>query len=370
LSAIQRLRVLELCAGIGGFGLSAEMVGGYEIVGQVEIDRFCQAVLAKHWPDVRRMGDIREVVGDEFGEIDLVCAGFPCQPNSMAGKRRGRTDERWLWPEIARVVRTAQPQWVVLENVPGLLSVDAGGGFADVLRDLAALGYRAGWGVWGAADVGAPHQRDRVFIVGYLADANSDRCGNGAHQSQLGAERRRPTNAGASGEGPDAIANTQSPEREWSGHTRSGRDGLADGGSDVADADRSGRGSHERHVHAGQPDAPGRGVGQADADCARLPQRDGRDAAQGPLAATCGDAEGAVESRLGRIADGLSGWLDGHWWPAGRGQAQFEWEAPRTVTKAQRVPNRAARLKALGNAIVPQQVAPLLAAIVKYEATA
>src|SRR6185437_8225206 len=125
------MRVLSLCTGIGGIDLAAE-AASMEIVGQVEIDDFCNRVLAYHWPHVRRIRDIYEVNGDEWGTIDLVVAGFPCQPASHAGKRRGAADARWLWPEVARILRAGQPAWVLLENVAGLISL----GLDDILGDL------------------------------------------------------------------------------------------------------------------------------------------------------------------------------------------------------------------------------------------
>src|SRR5690242_12416306 len=160
------MRVLSLCSGIGCIDFAAEQAGG-EIVGQVEIDEFCQQVLAKHWPHVKRLGAIQEVTGDEFGPIDLLAAGFPCQPSSLAGKRLGREDPRYLWPEIARLLRHIYPRWAVLENVPGLLTVESGRVFRDILWTLAQMGYDARWCVYSAADVGAPHLRERVFVVAH-----------------------------------------------------------------------------------------------------------------------------------------------------------------------------------------------------------
>lgn len=156
------MTVGSLFSGIGGFDLGLERAG-MEIRWQVEIDPFCQAVLAKHWPQVRRYDDVRTVGAHNLERIDLLCGGFPCQPISLVGQRNGHDDPRWLWPQMARLVRELRPRFVLVENVPGLLSI----GMGDVLGDLAACGYDAEWDCLSAAAFGADHIRQRVWIVAY-----------------------------------------------------------------------------------------------------------------------------------------------------------------------------------------------------------
>lgn len=179
------LRMLSLCAGIGGADLAAEWTDAIQVVGQVEIDPFCQQILAQHWPAIPRFTDVRLFQGNECGPIDLMVAGFPCQPHSLAGKRRADHDERDLWPEIQRIVEAARPRWFVAENVRGLLSSARGSFFGRILREMVNMGYRVGWSVYGARDIGAPHRRERVFLVAYdqrisattyLANASSAKC--------------------------------------------------------------------------------------------------------------------------------------------------------------------------------------------------
>jgi len=163
----------SLFAGIGGFELGLERTGGFETKWQCEIDPFCQKVLAKHWPNVTRFADIKEM--NEVPYVDVICGGFPCQPVSCAGKRKGSEDKRWLWPEFYRIVCEVRPEWVLVENVPGLLSAKDADGikgrlFAGILRDLAASGYDAEWNIVSATSVGAPHLRRRVFIIGRKMD--------------------------------------------------------------------------------------------------------------------------------------------------------------------------------------------------------
>ena len=158
---------VSLFAGIGGIDLGLERAG-HQCVGQVEIDPYCQRVLHKHWPEVPKHADVRTFHGTEFGPYDLLAAGYPCQPFSFAGNRhgtgrRGDEDERHLWPEVLRVVRNVRPRLVFLENVRGHLAL----GFGRVLGDLAESGYDTEWACISAADLGAPHIRERVFILAY-----------------------------------------------------------------------------------------------------------------------------------------------------------------------------------------------------------
>lgn len=157
------LGFLELAfRGIGGIDLGLERAG-WTCRWQVEVDDYRRRVLTKHWPDVPKYGDVRELTGAELEPVDLVSGGFPCQPVSSAGRRQGVADERWLWPEFARLIRILRPGLILMENVPGLLSR----GMGEVLRDLAVLGYDAEWSMLSACALGAPHARERVFLVAY-----------------------------------------------------------------------------------------------------------------------------------------------------------------------------------------------------------
>lgn len=162
------MNVLSLFAGIGGLELGLERAG-MSIVGQVELDPFCRSILAHHWPEVPKHDDVRTAPGWWASAVrpavDLVTGGFPCQPFSTAGRRRGIADERWGWPWMAAVVRVVRPRYVLVENVAALL--DDGDAFGWVLRDLAALGFDAQWSVLPACAVGAPHTRERLFLVAH-----------------------------------------------------------------------------------------------------------------------------------------------------------------------------------------------------------
>lgn len=162
------LTVGSLFAGIGGFDLGLERAG-MKTLWQVEIDEYAKKVLEKRFPDTRRYGDIRECGGPGssrphvLAPVDLICGGFPCQPFSVAGKRRGAEDDRHLWPEMFRVIQELRPRWVLGENVAGLVHM----GLDLVLSDLAGAGYTCRTFNIPAAAIGAPHRRERLWIIAY-----------------------------------------------------------------------------------------------------------------------------------------------------------------------------------------------------------
>ncbi|PGH42404.1 DNA (cytosine-5-)-methyltransferase [Micromonospora sp. WMMA1996] len=166
-----RLNVLELFAGIGGMSLGLQRAG-MRIVGHVEINPFCRAVLRKHWPEVPSHDDVRTAAAwwrsRPRPRVDVVAGGYPCQGESTAGKRLGDADPRWLWPAMADVVYALRPRYVIGENVLGHRTR----GLSRVLADLADLGYTARAGVVRACEMGAPHPRARLFV---LAHAQSSR---------------------------------------------------------------------------------------------------------------------------------------------------------------------------------------------------
>lgn len=161
------MRFGSLFSGIGGFDLGFERAG-MTCAWQVEIDDFCNRVLEKHWPNVPRFRDVRDVGRNNLESVDVICGGFPCQDVSLAGNRLGLEGKRsTLWSEFYRIICEIRPRWVVIENVPGLLSSDDGRFFAKILRELSEGGYDAEWRIISASDVGAPHIRERLWIVAY-----------------------------------------------------------------------------------------------------------------------------------------------------------------------------------------------------------
>ena len=221
----------SLFAGIGGIDLGLERAG-WKCSWQVENDPYCQKILAKHWPSVPRYGDIEQVA--DLPSVDLIAGGFPCQDVSHAGKREGIQGSRsGLWTHFARIIRLVRPRFVLVENVPGLLVR----GMGTVLGDLAGLGYDTEWDSIPAAAVGAPHLRYRIFIVAYAQ-------GGGTGSVPARSRHEGKGEADPDGRSKDVV-NPRGARREprqpgTMGCGRQGRDGFADGGSDVPD-------SHEQH---------------------------------------------------------------------------------------------------------------------------
>ena len=163
------MKILDLFSGIGGFTLAASWCWGDEldIAGFCENDKYCQKVLKKHWPNVPIHNDIKDIDAKKIKSIDLITAGVPCQPASNAGKQKGTKDDRWLWPEAFRIIRDTKPKWVILENVFGLLNLEGGLVFENLLSELEALHYETQTFIIPACAVDAPHRRNRVWIVGH-----------------------------------------------------------------------------------------------------------------------------------------------------------------------------------------------------------
>lgn len=351
---LRYLTHLSLFTGIGGIDLAAE-AAGFHTVGQVEWADFPSAILNDHWPDVPKWKDIKTLTKEDFYErtgrksIDLISGGFPCQPFSSAGKRRGFADDRYLWPEMLRVIKELRPAWVLGENVAGFINL----GLDQTLLDLEREGYAAKAFVLPACGIGAWHERARTFIVG--ADVSNTPCQRHGQRCEI-FERLSL--------GERGIPQSES---EWN--------------KMVSAVIRGGV----------LPDPDGIGWVSLDAEARKhdeiKAEREPRhtDDPSGKTAESrCGSEPG-----LGGMADGIPPWLDcavddtysctsekylfhkempqkcrlclldGH-----RVWREEPEDIPRLTTETK---NRAARLKTLGNAVVPQQVYPILRAIADIE---
>ena len=384
------MRVLDLFSGIGGFSLGLDSTGYFETVAFCEIEAFPCKILNKHWPDVPIYNDVRELsyerlqtdgIVSDGRRIDVICGGYPCQPFSVAGHQKGEADKRHLWPEYFRLVRELRPHYAIGENVGGHLRL----GLDSVLEDLDSEDYTVRCFSVEAASLGAPHRRERIF---WIADRNPN--GSNVDQKQKVQERASAQSHGTrddrtgktlgntecNGSSAPEIGggNTKTPGRTAQGTVKALKPtGTGGSGDNEAVADSTGngrdakrtdqetrgtvRGSEERRMLESEgsgtrPEisgnvadnrgprgqaglsAPGHGQKgnpeEPDYDCGgqgRRPQSN----------------KAAFESYLGGGTDGLSSWLDGTW----------ERGIPRVApTDKARVP----RLKALGNAVVPQLV--------------
>lgn len=186
-----KMKVLDLFSGIGGFSLGLERAG-METVAFCEIDKKAQLVLKKHWPNVPIYEDVSTLKGDEIGSVDVICGGFPCQDISTAGKGAGLAGERsGLWYEFHRLIKEIKPKYAIIENVSALRSR----GLEQVLRSLAEIGYDAEWHCITASSIGAPHRRDRIWILAYPSELQCNGSNNNTGISMESEEKSKFRNS-------------------------------------------------------------------------------------------------------------------------------------------------------------------------------
>ena len=371
---------MSLFSGIGGLDIAAEMAG-FRTVGQCEWADYPTKVLEKHWPDVPRWRDIRTLTKESFYErtglrtVDVISGGFPCQPFSIAvaGKRRGKEDDRYLWPEMLRVIKELRPRWVVGENVAGIVSM----ALDQVLADLEAAGYEARAVIIPACAVDAPHRRDRCAIIANCKsdgerllsiqsretrppDFNIDGgCKTVAHANHAGLQgREQHGTSDASGE-----KEPQRPVEQCSQiMADTERVGLRKDGDQSA-YDRQRNDTAHREERETKLCQIGCGGGHVPHTASQ--RRNGAE----PFAGETGRSRLAdrywrdTQPGLGGMVDGIPGWLDrgmsspGYWLSEPEG-------VPRVATG---IKDRVNRLKCLGNAVVPQQFYPIFQAIADTE---
>jgi DNA (cytosine-5)-methyltransferase 1 len=182
---MNKLKLLDLFSGIGGFSLGLESTGYFQTIAFVEKDKFCRKVLQKNFNNIPIEEDIRNVRGSNYA-ADVITGGFPCQPFSVAGKRKGTADDRYLWDETIRVVAECKPRWFIGENVEGLININNGMVLRQVQTDLEEQGFQVQCIVIPASGIGAWHQRKRIWIVAY---SDSNRHSNKIRGSSTKEER-------------------------------------------------------------------------------------------------------------------------------------------------------------------------------------
>ena len=307
---MDKLNVLDLFSGIGGFSLGLEATGGFETKAFCELDKYCKSVLKKHWPDTRQYDDIKELTYDKLRSdgidtIDIITGGYPCQPFSVAGKQKGTEDKRHLWPEYFRLVKECRPTWVIGENVSGHIKL----GLDQVIEDLESEGYATRTFSISASSIGANHQRERIWII---ANANND----GPHT-----EKRDETK--------------QSSNRQ--------KDGIPIGNGNSTNANSNGLLKDDSNIRPQSTESIGKDSGSIRKD---IPREQHMANANSGSEETLNQervlGEQNTEGETERYPDGS---LQVH------GQWNFE---PNVGRVADGIPSRVDRLKSLGNSLVPQ----------------
>lgn len=299
------LKHVDLCSGIGGFALGFGWAELSHPVLFCDIEPWSRKILAKHWPDVKIAKDVKELANDPDGlvpDCDILTAGYPCQPFSVAGKQRGEEDDRHIWPEIFRIIKAKRPNWIVCENVYGHISM----GLDTVLSDLEAESYSCQPFIVPACAVNAPHRRDRLWIVGYAEDNGRD--------------------GWAETIGREGAQNKQVEQFSIRGKLSRPSENVAHANSDRTERDKS-------------KNREGSGAVKNSANVAYTDNKRSQRRLSGGK-----DAERQSEHGHTRCSSAVHRQPTEEWWAA----------EPSVGRVANGIPKRVDRLKGLGNAIVPQ----------------
>lgn len=387
---MQKLKILDLFSGLGGFSLGLERTGKYKTVAFCEIDKYCTLLLQKHWKGVKIYNDVKKITKEGFEadgieSPDIITGGFPCQPFSVAGKQKGTNDDRHLWPEMFRIIKAFKPRFVIGENVPGIVNIQDGVVFETVCTDLESQGYEVQPFNIPAAAVGAPHQRKRIWIIATLADSvsNDERreiSRSDEEKGRVQEEHRSKDSASGifsrtseirkSNNGYEAMENSGRTLRQGSSIREKNEDEVgkenanqhqrssSSSESNVADTDTrlsdgqkkelQSRGQASISSREGENVANAKSISSdrqklANTDSERL-ERLGQSRSQFNETSS---STSSSEERQGQVGQG--------WW-------EFE---PNVGRVAHGVPGRVHRLKALGNSIVPQIAEEIGRAIIK-----
>lgn len=372
--------------GCDGMSLAASWAG-ISTLALCESDKDCRVILRKHHKDIPIFELDTEVTldslkekGIDINEIDIVYGGPPCQCASVAGKRQGIDDERNRWPEFLRIVREIKPRWCLAENVTGILSVNDGRLFGGILRELAEAGYDVGWQGHTASVIGAPHKRERLFIMAYRisggfsepgillqqqgraeSKCGSKDVGNSEYNGQFAAEIGKGITEGSeyNKKRAQCTSEFERPDKQCRELEYSESSGL---GGQKQRREQAGFNSRrfdedKRELeYSNKERLQESGVKSSkweEGQCTRRFSENGY--------------KGSAKPRLARNVNGLSSWMDrvsrrllDQRWPMGRSLYQYGWEPPRV---AENIKNRAKRIKMLGNSCPPQQYYPWFEAI-------
>ena len=414
---MQKLKILDLFSGLGGFSLGLERTGRYKTVAFCEIDKYCTLLLQKHWKGIKVYNDVKKITKEGFEadgieSPDIITGGFPCQPFSVAGKQKGTSDDRHLWPEMFRIIKAFKPRFVIGENVPGIVNIQDGVVFETVCTDLESQGYEVQPFNIPAAAVGAPHQRKRIWIIATLADSvsNDERREISRSYEEKGRvqeEHRSKDSASGIFSGTSEIrkSNNGYEAMENSGRTLQQGSSIREKNEDEVGKENANQ--HQRSSSSSESNVANTNTRLSDGQKKELQSRgqasissregenvanaksissDGREIGQHSEESRekrkIGIEVGGVSSDRQKLANTDSERLEG----LGQSRSQFNetssstssseerqgqvgqgwWEfEPNVGRVAHGVPGRVHRLKALGNSIVPQIAEEIGRAIIK-----
>ena len=393
----EKMKILDLFSGIGGFSLGLESTGHFETTAFCEIDKFCKLILNKHWKGKKIYDDVKAITKEKFKEDgidfpDIITGGFPCQPFSVAGKQQGTSDSRHLWPEMFRIIKDFSPRWIIGENVKGLTNIQDGMVFETVCSDLEGEGYEVRTFNIPAAGVQAPHRRERLWIVAHSKSERTWKDNEGIRQGSS-----RISGGQGTGGTEDVVNSFSEHERESikgsdetqsriqeehrqnnstsreSSRTSSIRE--TDNGHENLENSRrtlrqggelqreNGNETRERNANIDQRSSGTSESNVADTSSKRL-EGQLRSKLQGTREGSTNSSETMVDSSTGRCASqetevqpGRYSAFDPSWWIA----------EPKLGRVANGVQGRVHRLKSLGNSIIPKIVQEIGNAIITAE---
>ena len=368
-----KLKVLDLFSGIGGFSLALESTGHFQTIGFVENDEYCQAVLQHHFPEVPILGDIKNVTKETVPtRPDVICGGFPCQPFSVAGDQRAKDDPRHLWPEMLRIIKEQKPTWVVGENVSGLVKL----GLDEILDEMEDQGYSTRTFNIPAFSVGAPHQRQRLWIIGHLGDPEHNGSPTPERQRGLLKQPEEPKKQISIWElegAGSASGDVANPDNE--------RVRSRIGGDDFDYEEESGEGGVDGEGSAGDDEwydtspTQDEGVDMANPESFKSREQTERQGRKN-TARRSNDSRGTKTERTETVTDpngkGLQGQRKKYKLPKSKRKREIGgsswWDVEPNVGRvAYGVPNRVFKLRALGNSIIPQIAQKIGYAIIEAE---
>ena len=414
---MQKLKILDLFSGLGGFSLGLERTGRYKTVAFCEIDKYCTLLLQKHWKGVKIYNDVKKITKEGFEadgieSPDIITGGFPCQPFSVAGKQKGTSDDRHLWPEMFRIIKAFKPRFVIGENVPGIVNIQDGVVFETVCTDLESQGYEVQPFNIPAAAVGAPHQRKRIWIIATLADSvsNNERREISRSYEEKGRvqeEHRSKDSASGIFSGTSEIRKSNNGYEAMENSGRTLRQGSSIRKKNEDEVEKENANQHQRSSSSSESNVANADTRLSDGQKkelqsrgqASISSREGEDVANAKSISSdgreigqhseesrekgkIGIEVGGVSSDRQKLANTDSERLEG----LGQSRSQFNetssstsrseerqgqvgqgwWEfEPNVGRVAHGVPGRVHRLKALGNSIVPQIAEEIGRAIIK-----